>query len=165
MWRASPQYCQIVRYAGSLITLFTDLVRGKDGRKGIFSFKKIMTAIAAYLVLHTCISVSSNCQKFVSNSPIHVYCSLLPLDAISFVNVTTQNTACLLFIWWTPSCLDLCTVHLTNDCKVTHTAEFQITHSARRTGRDGVFSKPVLLSVFLSGANVGRVCASVQRGP
>jgi len=26
MWRASPQYCQIVRYAGSLITLFTDLV-------------------------------------------------------------------------------------------------------------------------------------------
>jgi len=25
MWRASPQYCQIVRYAGSLITLFTDL--------------------------------------------------------------------------------------------------------------------------------------------
>jgi hypothetical protein len=28
MWRASPQYCQIVRYAGSLITLFTDLVHG-----------------------------------------------------------------------------------------------------------------------------------------
>ena len=27
MWRASPQYCQIVRHAGSLITLFTDLVR------------------------------------------------------------------------------------------------------------------------------------------
>ena len=27
MWRASPQYCQIVRYAGSLITLFTDLVK------------------------------------------------------------------------------------------------------------------------------------------
>jgi len=26
MRRASPQYCQIVRYAGSLITLFTDLV-------------------------------------------------------------------------------------------------------------------------------------------
>jgi len=26
MWRASPQYCQIVRYAGSLVTLFTDLV-------------------------------------------------------------------------------------------------------------------------------------------
>jgi len=26
MWRASSQYCQIVRYAGSLITLFTDLV-------------------------------------------------------------------------------------------------------------------------------------------
>ena len=27
MWRARPQYCQIVRYAGSLITLFTDLVQ------------------------------------------------------------------------------------------------------------------------------------------
>jgi len=26
-WRASPQFCQIVRYAGSLITLFTDHVQ------------------------------------------------------------------------------------------------------------------------------------------
>ena len=27
MWRASPQYYQIVRYAGSLVTVFTDLVQ------------------------------------------------------------------------------------------------------------------------------------------
>jgi hypothetical protein len=52
----------------------------------------IMNTSAAYLQLHTCISLSSNGQKLVSNSPGHSYCSPLLLDAINFVNVTTQDS-------------------------------------------------------------------------
>ena len=59
----------------------------------------IMNTGAAYLELHTYISVYSKCQKFVSYSPGHSYCTLLPLDAIQFVNVTSQKGAGLLCIW------------------------------------------------------------------
>jgi hypothetical protein len=61
--------------------------------------KMIMNTIIAYLNLHTCVSLSSNCQKSVSNSPGYIYCSPLPLDTINFVNVTTQNRGDLLCIW------------------------------------------------------------------
>jgi len=128
--------------------------------KELFSCKSKMNTFAAYLVLHTCISLSSNCQKFVSNSPCHIYCSLLPLDVISFVSVTTQNTACLLFIWWTPSCLDLCTVHLTNDCKRTHTDEFPLRLVQDIPPETGCFQSQDSGSSFLFGAAVEHVCSS-----
>jgi len=41
MWRATPQYCHIVLYAGSLITLFTDLVMclcWMSSNSGLLSF-------------------------------------------------------------------------------------------------------------------------------
>ena len=53
----------------------------------------VMNTITAHLYLHTCISLSSNCQKFVAKSPGHIYYSLLPLGAINFVNVTTKTRA------------------------------------------------------------------------
>jgi len=62
------------------------------------SIKMIMNTSAAYIEFHTCISLPSNCQTFVSNSPGHGYSSLLPLDAIKFINVTTQKGAGLLCI-------------------------------------------------------------------
>ena len=66
----------------------------------IFFFKH---TIAAYLELHNCISQSSNCQKFLSYSPSHIYCLLLPIHANMFVNIITQNRVGLLCIWWTES--------------------------------------------------------------
>ena len=60
-----------------------------------FSFKH---TIGAYLEFRNCITHSSNCQKFPSHSPGHVYCSLLSLDAVNFVNITTLKRAGLLCI-------------------------------------------------------------------
>ena len=73
----------------------------KTCAKELFSFKIIMNTNAAYIELHTCISLPSNSQTFVSNSPEHSYSLLLPLDAISFINITTQKRAGLLGIWST----------------------------------------------------------------
>jgi hypothetical protein len=134
--------------------------------KELLSSKNIMhTSAASYLVLHTCVSLSSNCQKFVSYSPCHIFCSLMPLDATNFVNVTTQNTAGLLHIWWTQSRLDLCSVHWTNDCKLTHTAEFPLHRVQDITAGTGCFQNQDSGSSFLFGAAVERICASFQGGP
>jgi hypothetical protein len=103
----------------------------------------IMNTSAVYLQLRTCISLSSNCQTFVSNSLGHSYCWLLLLDAINFVNITTQTRAGLLCIWWTQSRYQLCRVHLANDFKLTHRAKLPFTHDARHSGRDEVNSKSV----------------------
>ena len=111
--------------------------------KELFSCKSIMNTRAAYLVLHTCISLSSNCQQFVSNSPYHSYCSLLPLDAIHFVNITAQNTAGLLYVHLMNT-QPLTAAHHASD-KQLYTdpdSRLSITHSARHFGRDGVLSEP-----------------------
>ena len=69
--------------------------------KEILSFRMIMNASAAYLELHTCISLPSNWQMFVTNSRGHSYSSLLQLDDINFINITTQKRADMSCIWWT----------------------------------------------------------------
>ena len=106
-----------------------------------------------------------NCQKFVSHSSCHIYCSILPLDAINFVNVTTENTGGLLYICWTQSRLELCSVHLTNDCKLTHTAEFPLHVVQDIPAETGCCHRQDSVSSFLFGAAVERVCASFQGVP
>jgi len=114
-----------------------------------------MNTSTAYLHFHTYIILSSNCHKIVSNSLGHIYCSLLPLDAITFVNVTTRKKICLLYIWWTQCRWNLCNMHLANNFKLTHTTEFSFTQSARHSCRDGAFSKPRFHSVSSVWYNCG----------
>jgi len=59
----------------------------------------IMNASAAYLELHTFISLPSNWQTFVANSRGHSHSSLLQLDDINFLNITTQKRPDTLCIW------------------------------------------------------------------
>ena len=87
--------------------------------------KMIMNTVTAYLQLLTCISLSSNCQKFVPNSPGHIYCLPLPLDATNFMSwcdlaVCLLVTAILLYMFRTqydllrkPSTLDALTGYFT----------------------------------------------------
>ena len=104
-----------------------------------------MNTSAAHLQLHTCISLSSNCQEFVTVSSRLTYCSPLPLDAMNFVNITIQKkvcralgehsavNSCAACIWQRLQTAQHCTVY---------TAEFPFTQSGRHCGRNGTFSKP-----------------------
>jgi hypothetical protein len=119
--------------------------------KEYFSFKMIMNTSAVYLELHTCISLLNNCQRFVPNSPGHTgtYSSLLPLDAINFINITTQKRAGLLYIWWTQSHSLLCILHLANDCKMTHRRISIYTQCKTFRQRRGIFKVRLLCLVQL----------------
>ena len=124
-----------------------------------------MNTSAAHLELHTCIGLSSNCQEFVTDSSRLTYCSPLPLDATNFVNITIQNRAGLLCIWWAQSRQQLCCMHLTNDSSLTHTAEHPFTHSERNSCRNGTVSKSRFWSVFSVWCSRGTCLCFVSARP
>jgi len=84
MWRASPQYCQIVRYAGSLITLFTDLVYGT--RRFVTAFTS-----ARHLSLSWASSIQSIPPHATSWRSILILSSHLHLGLPSLLQVSPPN--------------------------------------------------------------------------
>jgi hypothetical protein len=120
--------------------------------KELFSFKMILETSTAYSELHTYISLPSNCQTFVSNSPAHSCCSPLPLDAVNLVNtepLTAEQRASGKRIYTDQHSR----ISIYTKCK------------AFRQRRDIFKIKiSVFLFYFLLGATVEGVCASFQDG-
>ena len=95
MWRASPQCCQIVRYAGSLITLFTDLVY-----HGIPSDAFLESCMCVWFLVHyPCFSVLFSCI---------IYYSIYKINDLKILGITNKwsgssqlpHVLCLLRLHW-----------------------------------------------------------------
>ena len=129
-----------------------------------------MNTSAAHLELHTCISLSSNCQEFVTNSSRLTYCSPLPLDAMNFFKYyhTEESLSAVHLVNTAPSTAVLHafgkdfkqhnTAHSTQPSFHSHIVE----GIAAETGR---FQNQNFGPPLVSGATIELVCPSLQCGP